>query len=123
MKLTNILMIFTAIALLLIAPKALSHGEAKAQFGGMAVAKYDYNFELVRNADSVTLYVTDHDEPADVSNWQGEITLLAAGKKSAVAMTVQAGQLLAPLQIADGGKVVVSLKDENGKAMALRFSF
>ena len=38
-------------------------------------------------------------------------------------MTVQADQMQAPLQIADGGKVVVSLKDENGKPMTLRFSF
>lgn len=109
----------------LVSPTALSHNDAKPQHGGVIHSKYDLNFELVREADSVSLYVDDHGEPVATDELTGQIMVLAGGKKSEAALAAAGtGKLTTSgLQIPDGAKVVVTLSDESKKVMTVRYSF
>jgi hypothetical protein len=108
-----------------VSPLALSHSDNKPQHGGVVHSKYDLNFELVREADSVSVYVDDHGEPFASNEVTGHIMVLAGGKKSAAALTAAgAGKLTASgVQIPDGAKVVVTLTDKNKEVMTVRYSF
>ena len=112
-------------AMTLVSPAALSHSDIKPQHGGVVHSKYDLSFELVREADSVSLFVEDHGEPFATEQLTGQIMVLAGGKKSEVALTTAGvGKLTASaLQIPDGAKVVVTLTDKNKDMMTVRYSF
>lgn len=112
-------------ALALVSPVALSHSDAKPQHGGVIHSKYDLNFELVRDTDSVSLYVDDHGEPVATDELTGQLIILAGGKKSeATLRTAGKGKLTASaVQIPDGARVVVTLTDKSKKVMTVRYSF
>lgn len=112
-------------AMALVSPAAFSHSDIKPQHGGVVHSKYDLSFELVREADSVSLFVDDHGEPFATEQLTGQIMVLAGGKKSEVALTAAGvGKLTASaLQIPDGAKVVVTLTDRNNDMMTVRYSF
>lgn len=112
-------------AMTLISPAALSHSDAKPQHGGVLHSKYDLNFELVRAADSISLYVDDHGEPVATAALTGQIMILAGGKRSEAAlMAAGAGKLIATgVHIPDGARVVVSLTDTDKKVMTVRYIF
>lgn len=109
----------------LVSPVALSHSDAMPQHGGVLHSKYDLNFELVRETNSVSLYVDDHGEPVATNELAGQIMVLAGGKKSEALLTAAgAGKLKASaMQIPDGAKVVVTLTDKNQEVMTVRYSF
>ncbi|KKO46032.1 hypothetical protein WG68_06620 [Arsukibacterium ikkense] len=111
--------------LILVSPAALSHSDAKPQHGGVLHSKYDLNFELVREADSISLYVDDHGEPVDTTALTGQIMILAGGTRSEAALIAAgAGKLTATaVHIPDGARVVVSLTDTDKKMMTVRYSF
>lgn len=112
-------------AMALLSPQALSHSDAKPQHGGVVHSKYDLNFELVREADSVSLYLDDHGEPVATTDITGQIMVLAGGKKSEATLTAAGtGKLVASdVQIPDGAKVVVTLTDKSQQVMTVRYSF
>lgn len=112
-------------ALALFSPVAFSHSDIKPQYGGVVHSKYDLSFELVREADSVSLYVNDHGEPFATDELTGQIMILAGGKKSDAALTTAGtGKLIASgVQIPDGAKVVVTLTTKNNDVMTVRYSF
>lgn len=109
----------------LLSPQALSHSDAKPQYGGVVHSKYDLNFELVRASDSVSLYLDDHGEPVATTDITGQIMILAGGKKSTATLSsAGTGKLVASgVQIPDGAKVVVTLTDKNKDVMTVRYSF
>lgn len=112
-------------AMTLFSPAALSHSDIKPQHGGVVHSKYDLSFELVREADSVSLYVNDHGEPLVSDGLTGQLMVLAAGKKSEATLTAAGeGKFTASgMQIPDGAKVVVTLTDKNKEVMTVRYSF
>jgi hypothetical protein len=112
-------------ALALFSPVALSHSEIKPQHGGVVHSKYDLSFELVREADCVSLYINDHGEPFATDELTGQIMVLAGAKKSDAALTTAGtGKLIATgVQIPDGAKVVVTLTTKNNDVMTVRYSF
>jgi len=112
-------------AMALFSPVALSHSDIKPQHGGVVHTKYDLSFELVREADSVSLYVDDHGEPFATDELTGQIMVLAGGKKSDAALTAAGtGKLIASgVQIPDGAKVVVTLIGKDKEVMTVRYSF
>ncbi len=109
----------------LVSPAAFSHSDATPQHGGVLHSKYDLNFELVRETDSVSLYVDDHGEPVATDELTGQIMILAAGKKSEATLAAAGtGKLTASgVQIPDGAKVVLTLTDKNKEVMTVRYSF
>lgn len=121
--------LFTVLAMLgalaFFSPAAFSHSDIKPQHGGVVHTKYDLSFELVREADGVSLYVDDHGEPFATDELTGQIMVLAGGKKSdAVLATAGTGKLIAlDMQIPDGAKVVVTLTDKDKEVMTVRYSF
>ncbi|GAB59350.1 hypothetical protein [Rheinheimera nanhaiensis] len=121
----NYLLLWVAAALLLLSASVVAHSDAKPQHGGLLQSKYDLNFELVRAADGVRLYVDDHGEPVATEPLSGKIMLLAkSGKTEAPLTSAGPGQWFAPgLNIADGAKVVVTLTNINNDVMTVRFSF
>jgi hypothetical protein len=112
-------------AMALFSPVALSHSEIKPQHGGVVHSKYDLSFELVREADSVSLYINDHGEPFATDELTGRIMILADAKKSEAALTTSGtGKLMAAgVQIPDGAKVVLTLITKNNEVMTVRYSF
>lgn len=111
-------------AVALFAPKAVSHGDAQPQHGGIVQVKNDLHFELVRDAAGVSLYVFDHGEPLVTEGIAAQLLILAEGKKSEVQLTKTGpGKFYAPkLQLAAGAKVVATIKDETNKTVTVRYS-
>ncbi|WP_233078470.1 hypothetical protein [Rheinheimera soli] len=114
-----------AASLVLTSPVAWSHGGAKPQHGGVVESKHDLAFELVREATGASLYVTDHGEAASVEGWSGQLTVLAGGKKTDATFKADGSSRLiaSDIQIPDGAKVALSLKDKSQQPMTVRFSF
>ncbi|WP_019674556.1 hypothetical protein [Arsukibacterium perlucidum] len=125
MKKQLVMVLLMVGAMALLSPQALSHSAAKPQHGGVVHSKYDLNFELVRESDSVSLYLDDHGEPVATTDITGQIMVLAGGKKSEVRLTAAGtGKLVASdVQIPDGAKVVVTLTDKSQQVMTVRYSF
>ena len=114
-----------AASLLLTTPVAWSHGGAKPQHGGVVESKHDLSFELVREANGASLYVTEHDEETSIEGWSGQLTVLADGKKTEAAFKADGSSRLvaSDIKIPDGAKVALSLKDKSQHPMTVRFSF
>lgn len=111
------------LGLALLGSGALAHGPSKAQHGGVVQTAADLSFELVPQGDSAALYVVDHDEPADVSQMSGKLTVLDGSSKSEAELK-QAGdnKLEAAAKLAPGAKVVATLSTAGGKAITVRFT-
>lgn len=125
MKKHLVMVLAMVAAMALVSPAALSHSDAKPQHGGVLHSKYDLNFELVREIDSVSLYVDDHGEPVATDGLTGQLMLLAGGKRSEAVLTAAGiGKLTASgVQIPDGATVVVTLTDSREKVMTVRYRF
>lgn len=122
---TLAIMLALAGSLGLVSPSALSHTDVKPQYGGVVYTKYDLSFELVLESEGVSLYVGDHGEPFATETLTGQLTVLAEGQKSEIALnSAGVGKLhAAGTQIPAGAKVVVTLTDQNKKVMTVRYSF
>ena len=107
-------------ALTVVAFNAVAHGDAKPLHGGIVQVASDLQFELVPQPNGATLYVVDHDKPADTS----KLTVLNGTEKSEVALRPSGANKLeaADVKIAVGSKVVASVTGANGKATTVRFS-
>ena len=90
---------------------AAAHGPAKAEHGGVVQTAHDLSFELVAKANGASLYVVDHDDPADVSKMTGKLTVLNGTEKSEAELKpVAADRLEATgVKLVAGSKVVATL--------------
>lgn len=111
-------------SLLALSPAAWAHGGAKAAHGGIVQVAHDVNFELVSQADGVTLYLVDHGKPMPSQGIGGKLTVLNKGQKSEADLKpaganklVASGVVLSP-----GAKVVAVLNNVAGKTVTVRFT-
>ena len=102
---------------------AFGHG-AKPQHGGIVVSANDLSYELVAEGTGATIYVVDHEKPADTSGMGGKLTVLNGSNKSEVDLKPAGGNKLEakPVRLDKGAKAVASLAGADGKVMTVRFS-
>ena len=82
------------------------------------------NFELVTEADGVTIYLVDHDEPMSSKGISGKLTVLQGGKK-VEAEVKEAGEnklRAVGVKIGKGDKIVAVLNNVEGKTATVRFT-
>ena len=98
--------------------------DAKPQHGGVVSVTKDINYELVAKADSITLYVTDHDQPVDTRNASATVTLLSASDKIEVKLLPAGGNQLraqGTFKIQAGAKAVALVKLGDMSGQSVRF--
>lgn len=104
------------------------HGDAhavKALHGGIVGEARHLTFELVPQADKVTLHVRDHGKPVDAEGGSATLTVLAGTAKRSLELTPSGtGQLSAPLAqpIAAGSKIVTLVKLPGRHPAQVRFT-
>jgi len=111
---------------LIIAPfvasgEALAHGSMKPQHGGQVALAGEVVVELVRAPRSVSVYLTDEDEPLAASDYTGKLIVSSAAGKRDVALKVAAGNRLdaSGLKVAKGAKITVSLITKSNQARSM----
>ncbi|AMM24576.1 hypothetical protein [Variovorax sp. PAMC 28711] len=98
--------------------------EAKPQHGGVVAVVKDVNYELVARPDTLTLHVTDHGKPANLSGASAKVTLLSGGKKEEATL-VPAGETLeakGTYSVGPGTKVVAQVSLKGQPAQSARFA-
>jgi hypothetical protein len=103
---------------------AAAHGPAKAQHGGIVQTANDLSFELVKQANGASIYVVDHDDPADVSKMTGKLTVLTGTEKSEAELKPAGADRLEAtgIKLEQGSKVVATLSSPGSKTMTVRFT-
>ena len=121
-KFLNVLLI--SLGSLLFNASALAHGDETPQHGGVVKVEHEMIFELVRHDSGTSLYLRDHGQPYPSAKLSGNVTVLAAGKKSDAAL-VPAGEnkMTADVVIPDGAKVLVKVKEDGHHSVTVRYSF
>lgn len=121
-KLLNVLLI--SLGSLLFNASALAHGDKTPQHGGAVKVEHEMVFELVRGDSSVVVYLRDHGKPYPTEKFTGNVTVLAAGKKSDATLT-PAGEnkMTADVTIPEGAKVLVKVKEASHHSVTVRFTF
>ena len=121
-KILNILII--SLGSLLFNASALAHGDETPQHGGIVKVEHEMIFELVRGDSDASLYLRDHGKPYPSAKLTGNVTVLAAGKKSDVELK-PAGEnkMTANIVIPDGAKVLVKVKEDGHHSVTVRYSF
>ena len=109
---------------LLFNASALAHGDETPQHGGIVKVEHEMIFELVRGDSSVAVYLRDHGKPYSTEKLTGNVTVLAAGKKSDATLT-PAGEnkMTADVIISNGAKVLVKIKEDGHHSVTVRFTF
>ena len=121
-KFLNVLLI--SLGLLLFNASAKAHGDETPQHGGVVKVKHEMIFELVRSESGTSVYLRDHGKPYPSAKLTGNVTVLAAGKKSdAVLLPAGENKMTADVTIPDGAKVLVKLKDDGHHSVTVRFIF
>lgn len=121
-KFLNVLLI--SLGSLLFNASALAHGDETPQHGGVVKVEHEMIFELVRGDSGASLYLRDHGKPYPSAKLTGNVTVLAAGKKSDVELK-PAGEnkMTADVVIPDGAKVLVKVKEDGHHSVTVRYSF
>lgn len=121
-KFLNVLLI--SLGSLLFNASALAHGDETPRHGGVVKVEHEMIFELVRGDSGASLYLRDHGKPYPSAMLTGNITVLAAGKKSDAALK-PAGEnkMTADVVIPDGAKVLVKVKGDGHHSVTVRYSF
>jgi hypothetical protein len=103
---------------------ALAHGAAEPQHGGIVQEINDVSFELVVEADGVSIYLVDHDAPMASKGISGKLTVLNGGAKSEAELKAAGANKLRAtgIKAPSGAKIVAVLKNVDGKTATLRFS-
>lgn len=115
--------IFFALALSATSPTVHAHGGAKAQHGGVVQTASDLSFELVAQGAGASLYVVDHDKPADASKFSGKLTVLSGANKTEAELKPAGGNKLdAAVKVDKGAKAVATIKLPDGTSTTVRFS-
>ncbi|AWL13143.1 hypothetical protein HMF8227_02691 [Saliniradius amylolyticus] len=113
-----------ALSLIIITPVALSHGSTEPEHGGVVQIEHELAFELVRHADSISLYIKDHGEAYNTDSLTGSVMVLAAGKKQEAELKPAGGnQMQAPISIPDDAKALVKVKSGDHHPVLVRYSF
>ncbi|WP_434513828.1 hypothetical protein AB6Q56_14720 [Dechloromonas sp. ARDL1] len=105
-------------------PGAVHAHEATARYGGVVSVIKDINYELVAKPDSLTLYVTDHEQPVDVRNASATLTLLSAADKAEVQLLPAGDKFLRAVgtfKVQAGTKAVALVKFGSKPAQQVRF--
>ncbi|GAB5381586.1 MAG: hypothetical protein Alis3KO_07860 [Aliiglaciecola sp.] len=121
-KFLNVLLI--SLGSLLFNASAFAHGDETPQHGGVVKVEHEMIFELVRGDSGASLYLRDHGKPYPSAKLTGNVTVLAAGKKSDVELK-PAGEnkMTADVVIPDGAKVLVKVKEDGHHSVTVRYSF
>jgi hypothetical protein len=108
----------------LMAALVLAHGAAEPQHGGIVQVANDVSFELVVEADGISIYLVDHDEPMASKGISGKLTVLNGGAKSEAELKAAGANKLRAtgIKAPSGAKIVAVLKNVDGKTATLRFS-
>jgi predicted lipoprotein with Yx(FWY)xxD motif len=103
---------------------AMAHGVAQPSHGGTVQEANDVSFELVVDADGVTLYLTDHDEPLSSKGISGKLTVLQGTQKTEADVKPAGDNKLRAtgLKVGAGAKVVAVLNKVEGQTVTLRFT-
>lgn len=103
---------------------AWAHGPDEPQHGGVVEEANEVSFELVAEADGVTIYLTDHNEPLSSKGISGKLTVLQGSKKTdLVVKSAGANKLRATgLKLSKGDKVVAVLDKVEGQTVTVRFT-
>jgi hypothetical protein len=98
--------------------------DAKASHGGVATVIKDVNYELVARPDVITLYVTDHGKPVNLTGASAKLTLLSTSKQEEVMMTPtsDALQIEGAFNVAAGTKVIAHVTLKGEPVRQVRFS-
>ncbi|HBK47427.1 MAG TPA: hypothetical protein DDZ67_13535 [Xanthomonadaceae bacterium] len=109
---------FFAVAMLAGLPLlAGAHGNMQPQHGGIVQMSGETVFELVVNASSVELYVSEDDEPVSNTSATAKLTVTASGKKTETALAPAAdGGFAAAVKIPKGASVGVTVVDKTSGA-------
>ncbi len=97
----------------------------KPLHGGVVVEAGDMDFELVANADVVTLYVRDHGKTASTAGASAKLTLLTGTEKAEVALAPAGDNKLeakGPFKVGKGSKAVTTVTLQGKKPVNVRFS-
>lgn len=86
--------------------------------GGVFVEGKEADYELVARPTTLTLYLTDHGKPRDVSKASAKVTLLAGAEKQEVVLLPAGDRLEASgaFKVAPGTKAV-AVVTEGGKTL------
>lgn len=98
--------------------------EAKAQYGGILTVVKDVNYELVARPDGISLYVSDHGKPADLTGAAAKLTLLSGSKKEEATLSPgkDSLQTKGSFAVGPGTKVVAQISLKGQAAQAVRFT-
>ena len=105
-------------------PGAAHAHEATARYGGVVSVIKDINYELVAKPDSLTLYVTDHEQPVDVRNASATLRLLSAAGKTEAQLLPAGDNLLrasGAFKVQPGTKAVAVVRLGGKPAQEVRF--
>ena len=115
-----------ATLILLSAARVAIASEPKSQFGGRVTDAGQYHVELVTRADTVEVYLADHDNKAVPSAGHKGLAVLNIDGKSQRIVLSPAGEMrltgkaAGPVQGAPKG--VVQITPPNGKTVQARFN-
>jgi hypothetical protein len=112
-----------ALALAMLASSVHSHGQPKAQHGGVVATANDLTFELVAQGERTSLYVFDHGKAMDAKAFSGKLTVLTGTQRSEAELAaVGANRLDAAIPVSKGAKVVATLTVSGRSPMTVRFA-
>ena len=113
MRLKNTLTVALALCALNL-PMAPAHAHAehgKPQFGGVVAEAGEVQFEIVGKDGRVTVHVSNHGNPVDVSGASAKLTVLSGADRSEVELKPVGGDRLEGQgRIASGAKLLVTLQ-------------
>ena len=101
------------------------HGHERAHHGGMAVEVREVDFEMVTAADTVTIYVRDHNKPVSTAGAKGKVTVLSGTEKSEAPLVAAGENKLESkgnFTLSKGTKVVALVELPGRKPFNVRFA-
>jgi hypothetical protein len=100
-----------------------SHTKAKPKYGGVVTEVNEIDYELVAKADSIRLYLSDHDKPVNVANASAKVTLLTGSEKSEATLKPAGDKLEASgtFKVGPGTKAVAIVTLPGKPAQSVRF--
>jgi len=115
-----------ALLMILVQANGSFASDAISQHGGRVVGEGDYHIELVTKADSVDVYLADHDNKAIRSAGFKGLAILIIGGKSQRIVLAPAGESRlsgkATGELPSAPKGVVQITLPNGKTIQARFN-
>jgi hypothetical protein len=117
--------LLAAMLLFLSATPALA-GKGEARHGGKVVDAGDYHVELVARADTIEVYLSDHNDKAVPSAGHKAVAiLLVEGKSQRIVLEPDGPSRLrgkAPVAMTQAVRGVVQITVPNGKTLQARFN-